>query len=58
MLCHYFKRHHLVQATQEDDPLVYAAPYSDIPCVRLLLDEGLDVNLEGPAYKGSSTRKI
>ena len=58
MLCHYFNRHYLIQVTQEDDPLVYAALYSDIPRVRLLLNEGLDVNFGGPAYKGSSTRKI
>ena len=43
----------LFKVTQEDNPFVYAALYSDIPLARLLPDEDLDINLEGPAYKGS-----
>ena len=43
----------LFKVTQEDNPFVYAALYSDIPRARLLPDEDLDINLEGPAYKGS-----
>ncbi|KAF9231117.1 ankyrin repeat-containing domain protein, partial [Melanogaster broomeanus] len=45
MLRHYLD-HHSVQVTQGTNPLVYAAFYRDVPCVQLLLDRGLDVNIE------------
>jgi len=57
MLCRYLDRHP-IRATHEDNPLVYAALHSDVPSVRLLLDKGLDLNLEGPVYKGSIICKI
>ncbi|KAF9232179.1 hypothetical protein BU15DRAFT_81523 [Melanogaster broomeanus] len=38
--------HHSVQVTQGTNPLVYAAFYRDVPCVQVLLDRGLDVNIE------------
>ncbi|KAF9235441.1 hypothetical protein BU15DRAFT_77937 [Melanogaster broomeanus] len=44
-LRHYLD-HHSVQVTQGTNPLVYAAFYRDVPCVQLLLDRGLDVNIE------------
>ncbi|KAH0830234.1 ankyrin repeat-containing domain protein [Lanmaoa asiatica] len=57
MLCHYLGRHP-IQVTQADNPLIFAALYGDVPRVQLLLDEGLDVNLEGPVYKGSGVHKM
>ncbi|KIJ06704.1 hypothetical protein PAXINDRAFT_103259 [Paxillus involutus ATCC 200175] len=45
MLRHYLDRHS-VQVTKEENPLVYAALYSDIFRVQMLLDKGLDVNIE------------
>ncbi|KAF9231122.1 hypothetical protein BU15DRAFT_82807 [Melanogaster broomeanus] len=38
--------HHSVQVTQGTNPLVYAAFYRDVPFVQVLLDWGLDVNIE------------
>ncbi|KAF9232181.1 hypothetical protein BU15DRAFT_81525 [Melanogaster broomeanus] len=45
MLRHYLD-HHSVQVTQDTNPLVYAAFYRDVPFVQVLLDRGLDVNIE------------
>ncbi|KAF9238216.1 hypothetical protein BU15DRAFT_75377 [Melanogaster broomeanus] len=45
LLRHYLD-HHSVQVTQGTNPLVYAALYRDVPCVQMLLDQGLDVNVE------------
>ena len=57
MLQHYLGCHP-VEATEEDNPLVYAALYSDPPRVRLYLDNDLDVNVEGPIYDGWNVYKI
>jgi ankyrin repeat protein len=45
MLQHYLD-HHSVQVTKGDNPLVYAALYGDVLRVQMLLDKGLDVNIE------------
>ncbi|KAF9238214.1 hypothetical protein BU15DRAFT_75375 [Melanogaster broomeanus] len=45
LLRHYLD-HHSVQVTQGTNPLVYAAFYRDVPFVQVLLDQGLDVNME------------
>ena len=47
-----------VQATEQDNPLVYAALYSDPPRVQLLLDKGLDVNVAGPIYTSLNVYKM
>ncbi|KAF9237451.1 hypothetical protein BU15DRAFT_75996 [Melanogaster broomeanus] len=45
MLRHYLD-HQSIQAIQGANPLVYAALYRDVSCVQVLLDGGLDVNIE------------
>ncbi|KAF8452411.1 hypothetical protein L210DRAFT_3468299 [Boletus edulis BED1] len=47
-----------VQATEEDNPLVYAALYSDLPHVQLFLEKGLDVNAEGPIYASRNVYRM
>ncbi|KIJ18131.1 hypothetical protein PAXINDRAFT_179486, partial [Paxillus involutus ATCC 200175] len=49
MLRHYLDRHS-VQSTKGDNPLVYAALYGDVLRVQMLLDKGLDVNLEATVH--------
>ncbi|KAF9232035.1 ankyrin repeat-containing domain protein [Melanogaster broomeanus] len=45
MLRHYLD-HHSIQVRRGANPLVYAALYADVPRFQMLLDSGLDVNLE------------
>ncbi|KIJ09033.1 hypothetical protein PAXINDRAFT_102380 [Paxillus involutus ATCC 200175] len=54
MLRHYLN-HHSVQVTKGENPLVYAALYGDILRVQMLLDKGLDVNIEAtvPTTEGT-----
>ena len=57
MLQHYLDCHP-VATTEEDNPLVYAALYSDPLRVRLYLDNDLDVNVEGPIYNSWNVYKM
>ncbi|KAF9233772.1 hypothetical protein BU15DRAFT_79797 [Melanogaster broomeanus] len=52
LLRHYLD-HHSVQLTEGANPLVYAAFYRDVPCIQVLLDQGLDVNIEATVPVGS-----
>ena len=47
-----------IQATEQDNPLVYAALYGDPPRAQLLLDKGLDVNAESPIYVSGCVYKM
>ncbi|KAF9231729.1 hypothetical protein BU15DRAFT_8037, partial [Melanogaster broomeanus] len=49
MLRHYLD-HHSVQATHGANPLVYAALYRGVPCVQVLLDQGVDLNIEATVH--------
>ncbi|KAF9230652.1 hypothetical protein BU15DRAFT_83361 [Melanogaster broomeanus] len=51
MLRHYLD-HHSVPVTLGDNPLVYAALHGDVPRVQMLLDIGLDVNIEATVPDG------
>ncbi|KAF9235443.1 hypothetical protein BU15DRAFT_64800 [Melanogaster broomeanus] len=45
LLRHYLD-HHSIQVTKGANPLVYAALYGDVPRCQILLDSGLDVNVD------------
>ncbi|KIJ63611.1 hypothetical protein HYDPIDRAFT_29402 [Hydnomerulius pinastri MD-312] len=46
-LVQHYLDHRPVQATEADNPLVYAACFGEVLRVRMLLDAGLDVNMVG-----------